>query len=681
MTQRDYSSIDPYVKSFPHWVVWKLEWDGTRFIKVPYDPKTGEKASTTDSRTWGTFEQALAAYQAGGYDGVGFVLSDGDPFVFIDLDNAIDPEQAAREQALGLDWYGIREQVKPIFEALAPTGYIARSQSGKGLHILAVGKLPGKGGKTQIKDANGEIVGAIEMYDGGGRFVALTGDTIASGVMVLSQKAINRIYRAAGFGRSGDDDHGAGWGEGVYDGPVFETGLSDDEVIAKARAAKNGEAFAALFDHGDLSAYDNDHSKADAALVGMLAFWCGPNTVQIDRIFRRSALARDKWDEQHGAETYGERTIGYILRERGSDKRDYYNRHREKHAESTSEPRKFRLDDYAALRLLKKRKSLIDGVLPEGALAMLTGSFGTFKSFTALHMAFAVESGEDWHGRKTKAGPVVYIAAEGVDGMADRGDALLRHRDWLDPSALYFVGDSPQFLLSGDVDGLIESIRETCPNPVLIVIDTLSRGFVGGNENAQEDMTRYVAAADRLKGEFGATVLILHHNNKQGEYRGSTVLPGALDTMIEAAPTSTGVMLTCAKQKDAEPFKPIHLKKIVVALDEESDDAEPRTSLVFELDEAAAAAPGVQMADAERKALIALRDSVLAPLSQTQWKDLAGISAGAMTKVAQTLVQAGLVTLQQVGQKKLFSITDAGKQALQPPVNPFTQGDESHAAD
>ncbi|MCH7472795.1 class I tRNA ligase family protein [bacterium] len=44
-----------------------------------------------------------------------------------------------------------------------------------------------------------------------------------------------------------------------------------------------------------------------------LAFWTGRDPVRMDQIFRRSGLMRDKWDEQRGAETYGQRTIATAI--------------------------------------------------------------------------------------------------------------------------------------------------------------------------------------------------------------------------------------------------------------------------------------------------------------------------------------------------------------------------------
>lgn len=45
------------------------------------------------------------------------------------------------------------------------------------------------------------------------------------------------------------------------------------------------------------------------ALCNMLAFWAKKDAGLMDEIFRRSGLMRAKWDERHGADTYGNLTI------------------------------------------------------------------------------------------------------------------------------------------------------------------------------------------------------------------------------------------------------------------------------------------------------------------------------------------------------------------------------------
>jgi putative DNA primase/helicase len=47
----------------------------------------------------------------------------------------------------------------------------------------------------------------------------------------------------------------------------------------------------------------------------MLTFWTNGDRNWIDRLYRRSALMRAKWDERHAADgaTYGEMTIAKAL--------------------------------------------------------------------------------------------------------------------------------------------------------------------------------------------------------------------------------------------------------------------------------------------------------------------------------------------------------------------------------
>jgi primase-polymerase (primpol)-like protein len=85
--------VDPIpaeLRAEPRWVVWKLVSRDGRWTKAPFrasDPST--PASSTDPATWGTFAHALAAYNAGRCDGIGFVLGDG--WAGLDDDRCRDP--------------------------------------------------------------------------------------------------------------------------------------------------------------------------------------------------------------------------------------------------------------------------------------------------------------------------------------------------------------------------------------------------------------------------------------------------------------------------------------------------------------------------------------------------------------------------------------------------------------
>jgi len=111
------------------------------------------------------------------------------------------------------------------------------------------------------------------------------------------------IYRGV-FGDSPDNDI-----------PSKETvknarpnGMSDPVLIGKALSASNGEKFHRLW-NGDIGDYNGDRSSADMALCCMLAYWTDKDPARMDRLFRESGLMRPKWDERHGAKTYGQISI------------------------------------------------------------------------------------------------------------------------------------------------------------------------------------------------------------------------------------------------------------------------------------------------------------------------------------------------------------------------------------
>ena len=83
-------------------------------------------------------------------------------------------------------------------------------------------------------------------------------------------------------------------------------------IMAKLLAdSGRREKFQRLFT-GDTSEYGNDDSSADLALCSLAAH-VGATAEQIDALIRLSGLYREKWDEMHGAQTYGQMTIAKAL--------------------------------------------------------------------------------------------------------------------------------------------------------------------------------------------------------------------------------------------------------------------------------------------------------------------------------------------------------------------------------
>jgi hypothetical protein len=103
------------------------------------------------------------------------------------------------------------------------------------------------------------------------------------------QEAIDQLYRALRDQQAGAKTPSAP----SNDGTDTSADLSDEEVIEKALGAKNAQKFTRLWS-GDISDHPS-HSEADQSLCWELSFWT-QDPQQIDRLFRRSGLMRDKWN-------------------------------------------------------------------------------------------------------------------------------------------------------------------------------------------------------------------------------------------------------------------------------------------------------------------------------------------------------------------------------------------------
>jgi putative DNA primase/helicase len=278
-----------------HWVIWRYEArpGKEKPAKRPYTPGTGRPARIDVPATWGTWPQALARYQHGGWNGLGFVFTAADPYSGVDLDACRDPQTG---EVVPWAW--------EIVGNLA--SYIEVSPSGRGLHILVKAELP---------DHSGRKHGAVEIYDHQ-RYFAVTGEHLAGTPATIEERQAQVEALYATLAPVEDE---TALPRATH--PVPALSRSDAEVLRMALAAPNGAKFRTLWS-GDLSAYTDaqtgqpDPSGADFALVRLLVYWTNGDAAQVDRLFRQSALYRPKWDKQfsgHGR-TYGEVTTYNALR-------------------------------------------------------------------------------------------------------------------------------------------------------------------------------------------------------------------------------------------------------------------------------------------------------------------------------------------------------------------------------
>lgn len=294
-------------------------------------------------------------------------------------------------------------------------------------------------------------------------------------------------------------------------------------------------------------------------------------------------------------------------------------------------PRRFTLRSDTELAAMPPLTWVLADLLPDGGLGVLYGPPGCGKSFLALAWAMAIARGAPWLGHETRRGPVVYVAAEGGHGLAQRVRAYRDAHAIPDKVDAFFVIEPLSLLELKDVGDLLRAIdagltadwadayfidpAESRVNPQLVVFDTMARVMPGGDENSAQDVGRVIAAADRIRREADCHVLLIHHTQKTGELeRGSSALRGAADAMFALKNEDGCLTLECTKQKDAKAAQAHRLRLAPVG-----------ASCVIEPDEGTDL-PG-ELKDTERAALEALYAVSQADgATATEW--LAGTATG-----------------------------------------------------
>lgn len=256
------------MRTFRQWCVWRYEdLEGPKPTKVPYSAKTGRLASVTDGDTWSTYGEAITAAANGLYSGIGFVLTEFDPYCFIDLDDPYQKNQdGSPKYPNAQDILDRQIRVYSEFDS-----YAERSPSGAGLHVIVKGVVP-----------SGRRRSAIEIYSSE-RYMTMTGNVYRDKPIMDYNSQINALWSQMGTGNNAIQYyfHGA------------EEKEPDAAVIEKATNAENGEKFVALL-KGEYQSYYASQSEADLAFINIVAFYT-QNKQQIFRIFKSSGLGqRDK---------------------------------------------------------------------------------------------------------------------------------------------------------------------------------------------------------------------------------------------------------------------------------------------------------------------------------------------------------------------------------------------------
>lgn len=525
------------------WVMFKAVYDPLtgKLNKLP-TTLSGQNASVSNPETWVSYAQALAKLQKDNNksnsdlskaNGIGFVFN-GDGIYGIDLDDVRNPVTGA-----------IKPSAKKILDSVQ--GYKEVSISGKGFHIITRG-IPPWTGRRVVEDYK------VEVYKTG-RFFTMSGDVYDQCDSLPKDQVSAEILAHI------DDSNYVE--EGVKS---FENLKTPDPSWDLDRVKRE------ILDRLPI-----DLDYEDWLTVGMVLHFQFSGAQEARMAFDGFSLLRPKYPQggeqtieqkwkSFGKSDKNNRTIGTLLRMR--DEHEKKAKYESKLNQGT--PLFSRLVD--AQNELKEVNWQVENTVKQGELVMISAPPASGKTYFALEMALSIATGNPMWGKyKTKKGTVVYIANEDKDGVIRRAMAWAKQKnEGITPPNIFISNSDLVVMGSKDADNSIQSavkfFKENQIKPDFIVIDTLVDSLGTANENEANDMADYFRAIQReLIAPFGATVVLPHHNNKSGGYRGSTAIFGKMGHSFEIEqPTEGNFRITNKKNKHGPQHAPYFLKGIPV---------------------------------------------------------------------------------------------------------------------
>lgn len=200
---------------------------------------------------------------------------------------------------------------------------------------------------------------------------------------------------------------------------------------------------------------------------------------------------------------------------------------------------------------------IVERLFAAPGLALIYGEAGSKKTYAVLDAAACIAGGLPWLGLPTRQCGVLVVDEEsGPSRMGRRMRAILRGHDLQNPPLFYtslnhFDVGAPE---SGDILHNLIGMTEAR----LVIVDSWAAASPSlETENEASLIQRTFNDLRSTAESHNAALVFVHHANRSGGYRGSSVFKGAVDTMllIESDPGSRRLDFSFEKARDTEPFR------------------------------------------------------------------------------------------------------------------------------
>ena len=192
---------------------------------------------------------------------------------------------------------------------------------------------------------------------------------------------------------------------------------------------------------------------------------------------------------------------------------------------------------------------IVNGLIYKKSVTVIYGDGGTKKTWSAMHLAACVACGAPWGDFATQKSRVLFIDEEnGDDEIAGRAGYCIRGALG-DAGAELFYISLAAFHLDDPADELLMTKEIANLKVELVILDALA-DLTTGDENSKQDTQPVFNALRRIAEKTGAAILVIHHANKNGGHRGSSVIKDAPDILLQVTSDNDSDLITFKTEKN-----------------------------------------------------------------------------------------------------------------------------------